>query len=261
MPDEQYSNNASTLLSAGVTSGSQTSIAIAAFTGFPGSAQYRILVEAELMLVTAGAGTTTWTVTRGVEGTAATTHPAGAVVTHILTAAAIKNIPDYPRKDLLTTKGDLYVATANATMARLAAGTNGQVLAADSGETTGLRWVTSPFEDSPVQTLASDQTLTSSETYTDITGCLVSLGAGKWLILGTAVIEINGSYGALFIADAANTILGQGAGAGSGLVLGMTAVAIVTVGSTTTHKLRAIADSTTSRVLARYTRIAAVRMT
>lgn len=41
----------------------------------------------------------------------------------------------------LTTKGDIYTYT-NAD-ARLAVGTNGQILSADSGETTGLKWITS----------------------------------------------------------------------------------------------------------------------
>lgn len=41
----------------------------------------------------------------------------------------------------LTTKGDLY--TYSTTDARLAVGTNGQILTADSAEPTGLKWATS----------------------------------------------------------------------------------------------------------------------
>jgi hypothetical protein len=41
-----------------------------------------------------------------------------------------------------TTKGDLLAATAAATITRLGVGANGQVLSADSTQTTGLRWAT-----------------------------------------------------------------------------------------------------------------------
>jgi hypothetical protein len=43
---------------------------------------------------------------------------------------------------IFNAKGDLIAATANDTAARLAVGSNGQVLGADSGESTGLRWAT-----------------------------------------------------------------------------------------------------------------------
>jgi hypothetical protein len=42
----------------------------------------------------------------------------------------------------VTTKGDLIAATGNAAVARLGVGTNGQILTADSTQTTGVRWVT-----------------------------------------------------------------------------------------------------------------------
>jgi hypothetical protein len=41
---------------------------------------------------------------------------------------------------IVDAKGDLIAATANDAVNRLAVGTNGQVLVADSGETTGLKW-------------------------------------------------------------------------------------------------------------------------
>jgi hypothetical protein len=43
---------------------------------------------------------------------------------------------------ILTTKGDIYAATAAATPARLGVGANATVLTADSAEATGLKWVT-----------------------------------------------------------------------------------------------------------------------
>ena len=65
---------------------------MAAFTGFPAVAQYRIVIENEILLVTAGAGTTTWTVTRGAEGTTAAAHTDGTLVTHVLTMGGLEGI-------------------------------------------------------------------------------------------------------------------------------------------------------------------------
>jgi hypothetical protein len=53
------------------------------------------------------------------------------------TQTALNAKVDY---SLATTKGDLLAATASSTLARVATGTNGQVLTADSTQTTGLKW-------------------------------------------------------------------------------------------------------------------------
>lgn len=45
-------------------------------------------------------------------------------------------------KATLTTKGDLYVATAAGTVTRIGAGTDGQVLSADSTQPSGIKWIT-----------------------------------------------------------------------------------------------------------------------
>jgi Flp pilus assembly protein TadG len=68
-----------TTLSAAITN-SQTSITVSSKTGFPSSGQYRIVVGSEVMLVTAGAGTTTWTVTRAQDGTSKAAASNGAAV-------------------------------------------------------------------------------------------------------------------------------------------------------------------------------------
>ena len=47
-------------------------------------------------------------------------------------------------KSIVTTKGDLVVATGSATPARLGVGTNGQVLTADSTQSSGVKWAASP---------------------------------------------------------------------------------------------------------------------
>ena len=59
---------------------SETSITVASAAGFPTGQSYRIQIDSELMEVTAGQGTTTWTVTRGVDGTTAAAHSFGAKI-------------------------------------------------------------------------------------------------------------------------------------------------------------------------------------
>jgi hypothetical protein len=58
----------------------------------------------------------------------------------------------YVTKALVDAKGDLVTATADNTPARLAVGTNGQALLADSTQSTGLRWgsVTASGEDDQI---------------------------------------------------------------------------------------------------------------
>jgi Tfp pilus assembly protein PilX len=63
---------ASTTLSSAINA-TQTSLTVASASGFPTS-QFKLRVDDEVMTVTAGFGTTTWTVTRGVSGTTAASH-------------------------------------------------------------------------------------------------------------------------------------------------------------------------------------------
>jgi Tfp pilus assembly protein PilX len=64
---------ASTTLASAINA-SQTTIAVSSASGFPASGTFRIRIDDEEMTVTGGQGTTTWTVTRGVNNTIAATH-------------------------------------------------------------------------------------------------------------------------------------------------------------------------------------------
>ena len=65
-------------------------------------------------------------------------------------------IPD----SLLTTKGDLISATGASTPARLGVGTNGQVLTADSTQSTGLKWAANASTPVQIPILANNIYLT-----------------------------------------------------------------------------------------------------
>jgi hypothetical protein len=57
-----------------------------------------------------------------------------------MTVGRIPSVEGGIQPTLLDAKGDLISATANDTPARLAVGTNGQVLTADSTASTGIKW-------------------------------------------------------------------------------------------------------------------------
>lgn len=78
---------------------------------------------------------------------------------------------------ILDAKGDLISATAADTPARLAVGSNGQVLQADSTTSTGLKWATLSSGKllQAVSTAKSDTFTVASSTYTDVTGLSVSI--------------------------------------------------------------------------------------
>lgn len=86
---ENLANDFATTLASAIDNATGTLI-VALASGAP-APNFRVRVDDELMLVTAVAGTT-WTVTRGIEGTAAASHASGAVVVHVLTAGALAQL-------------------------------------------------------------------------------------------------------------------------------------------------------------------------
>jgi len=87
---ERFFNDYGTTLAGGITN-TQATLVVASGSNFPGSGNFRIRIENELLLVTAVSGTT-WTVTRGVESSQAVAHLDGMAVNHIVTAGGLAQI-------------------------------------------------------------------------------------------------------------------------------------------------------------------------
>ena len=91
------------------------------------------------------------------------------------TANAVKTTYDIANgavpKSIVDAKGDLIAATAADTVSRLAVGTNGQVLTADSAEATGMKWASASGSSGPAFSAyaSSDQSGISAATYTKVT--------------------------------------------------------------------------------------------
>lgn len=97
-----------------------------------------------------------------------------------------------------TTKGDLLVATASATIARLGVGTNGQVLTADSTQTEGVKWATAAGGGASLWTAFSG-TRASNTTITVATDLTAKFAKGmiiKWTDTTTHVgmVSIPSTY-------------------------------------------------------------------
>jgi len=99
----------------------------------------------EVVLVTAhSASATSCTITRGLQGTTARTHPAGTRWVNTLTAADFALMM---RMDAVSTKGDLIVATGAGATTVVPAGTvPGTGLVVDASTSTGLRYGYSAVE-------------------------------------------------------------------------------------------------------------------
>jgi hypothetical protein len=95
------------------------------------------LVTEEKVLVGSRSGSSLSSLTRGVDGTTASSHSAGATCYPVFTATDADQANAVAAA--LTTKGDLLVTSGSA-LNRLGVGTNGFVLTADSSATNGLTW-------------------------------------------------------------------------------------------------------------------------
>lgn len=93
MSNEVYANNFATMLADAVAVDDETITTLSAAPAELQDGQFRIVIDDEYMIVTDGQDSTTWDVTRGAEGSTATTHAAGVSVFHYLTAGGLENVP------------------------------------------------------------------------------------------------------------------------------------------------------------------------
>jgi hypothetical protein len=113
---------------------------------------------------------------------------------------------------LVDAKGDLLVGTANDTVARLAVGSDGQVLVADASQTPGVKWATGPAEvlisENAIGSATASVTFSSiAQTYRDLR--IVVRGRGDVAANDTDVrLRFNGDTGANY--DYVNVVVNGG---------------------------------------------------
>jgi hypothetical protein len=140
-------------------------------------------INEEIVYVTGVSGDTL-TISRGQAGTgtpgvSGIAHSAGATIKHVLTSSDLIYFNTAIQPDTLTAKGDIYAASAAGVVGRVAVGTNGQVLTADSSQTRGLAWTTVSSTPRIGQIVTATTTNITSATggagYVDVSGLSVTI--------------------------------------------------------------------------------------
>jgi hypothetical protein len=109
-----------------------------------------------------------------------------------MTVGRIPSVEGGIQPTLLTAKGDLISATAASTVARLAVGSNDQILVADSSTSTGLKWA-APSSGAYVLVKARTQFTTVADTGTTFDSVFTSTYQNYKVIIDTVWNSANGT--------------------------------------------------------------------
>ncbi len=160
----QYKGAAAQTTITNALASGDTTITIAATTGWPSTAAVPFFVvispgtssEEKCLATISGS---TLTLTRAQDDTTAQSHSSGAAIYPVFSA------DDADEANFLasrwTTKGDV-VSFDGSNVARLAVGTNDHVLTADSSTSTGLKWAAIPAQ---TVTWENDQNILASQIF------------------------------------------------------------------------------------------------
>ncbi len=146
-----FSGSAVETTDSGSLGAGDTSISIAASTGWPdgGNGKFYAVIDPgtsseEKVLITSRSGTTLSSVTRGADGTSAVSHASGATIRHCFSAVD-HDEANYWVAELAGAAGaasDLIIADADNSLSRIPKGSSSRVLAVDGDGTLGYTTVT-----------------------------------------------------------------------------------------------------------------------
>jgi len=210
-------------LTSSITSGDTTATLTGTVTGWPttsGGPFYMVIdpgLSTEEKVLVGGRSTNSLTsITRGVDGTSASSHSGGATCYPVFTAVDADEANRVA--SVLTTKGDI-LATDGSALNRFPVGLDRRVLIADSSQTNGLDWE-----------YASDLTLNAQ---TGTTYTLVATDSGKFVTCSNAsaiTVTIPTNAAVPFLIGTQVNVLQLGAGQ---ITFGGAGVTMVAQGSKT----------------------------
>jgi Multicopper oxidase len=185
-----YQVNPKTTTRPTATNTTQTSITVASAAGFPTTGNYYIRIDSEVMQVTGGQGTTTWTVTRHALGSSTATHATGATVSALANDwyAGFTGVPAGSQNLKLQYKGKNCGSTTLTTCPALTTNVPQQTVkickwtiagASGCSSATSSGWVNLPPPPAQPQNVGSSPEVDSTWTIPGAASAYVGTGANK----------------------------------------------------------------------------------